>query len=95
MTAAADTVHRIDAGRHLDLLCEAAEVVISTQYAHDAQIRRRVRVGALTASVLLSLLEEAGVIGPVVGGQKERDILVPRDQMYAALAILRGPAATS
>jgi hypothetical protein len=53
-------------------------VVITAQYAHNTQIKRCVPVGFATAGVLLELIEGAGVIGPFVGGRRERDVLVPR-----------------
>jgi S-DNA-T family DNA segregation ATPase FtsK/SpoIIIE len=86
-------INHVDAGHRLGLLCDAVEVVAKAQYAHQDLIQRRVRVGFATAGALLDLMEGAGVIGPLVHGQKRREVLVSQEQVPAVLAELRGERA--
>lgn len=83
-------VKPVDAGHRINLLCDAVKIVLNAGYAHQNLIQRRVRVGFATARVLLSLLEEAGIIGPPRPGQKRREVLVASDDLPAVLATLRG-----
>lgn len=89
---AAEQIRPVDAGDNLALLCQAAEMVISTQFGSPSMLQRRVRVGWAMASRLMDLLEQAGVVGPPEGA-KSRDVLVTPDQLLAVLATLRGEAA--
>lgn len=84
------TINPVDAGYHLDMLCDAVAVVVKAGYAHQDLMQRRVRVGFATAGWLLILLEDAGVIGPVVQGSKRRQVLVSPERLTEALALLRG-----
>ena len=80
----------VDAGLDLELLCDAVELVGAIQYAHQDLIQRRIRVGFAKAGRLLYLMEDAGIIGPLVNGQKRRKVLITQDQVPATLAVLRG-----
>ena len=84
------TIQHVDAGHDLELLCDAVELVGATQYAHQDLIQRRIRVGFAKAGRLLYLMEDAGIVGPLVNGQKRREVLITQDQVPASLAILRG-----
>ena len=74
-------------GRHLDMLCDAAEIVTRSQYATLSLIQRRVRVGFATAGRLMGLLEDYGITGQYVKGQAE--VLVTEDMLPGVLATLR------
>ena len=74
-------------GRHLDMLCDAAEIVTRSQYATISLIQRRVRVGFATAGRLMILLEDYGICGPYTG--KPADVLITADQLPGVLAELR------
>lgn len=89
----APTINAVDAGQWLDLLCQAAEVVVQRQYATQNVLQRRVRVGFATAGRLLALLEEAGIIGASTAAGVSRDVLVTPAQLPAVLQSLRAKAA--
>ncbi|GAA2484780.1 hypothetical protein GCM10010406_21280 [Streptomyces thermolineatus] len=57
-----------------DLLAQATELVVSTQFASQSMLQRKLRVGYLAAGQLMDLLEARGVIGPV-GKDGTREVL--------------------
>ena len=72
----------------VDLLAEAAELVIRTQFASPSMLQRKLRVGHAKAGALMGLLEAEGIVGPQAG-TAARDVLVKPDDVVEALAILR------
>jgi DNA segregation ATPase FtsK/SpoIIIE, S-DNA-T family len=61
------------------LIEQAVSIVRSTQRASASLLQRRLRIGYPRAARLLDQLEEMGVVGPSLGGGKERDVLVSPD----------------
>lgn len=72
-----------------DLLVQAAELIISTQFGSAQMLARKLRVGWKDVQRLMELLEKAEIVGEDAGAVA-RDVLVKPDDLEAALKRLRG-----
>jgi S-DNA-T family DNA segregation ATPase FtsK/SpoIIIE len=62
-----------------DLVQKAIEIVRQTRRASASLLQRRLHIGYPRAARLIDELEELGVIGPAVGGGREREVLLDAD----------------
>ena len=64
-----------------DVLIEQAITILKKeQRASASMLQRRLRIGYPRAARLLDLLEETGVVGPSMGGGRDREVLLEPDQ---------------
>lgn len=87
VTLNGNTVTITQTASNSELMAEAIELVVTTQFASATMLQRKLRIGFARAGRLLEEMTELGIVGPA-DGSKAREVNIGAEALQVALDLL-------